>query len=92
MYYWINGFVKTHPTKEDSTTTFKKFMLSLENLAWNDNLADLPMSEIGPGDILSNTKGRIMWFPPYDLSFDENVSANWTKNDFYREGRTCFYV
>ena len=85
-----NGFVKTHPTKEDSTTTFKKFMLSLENLAWNDNLADLPMSEIGPGDILSNTKGRIMWFPPYDLGFDENVSANWTKNDFIGRGEPVF--
>jgi len=85
-----NGIVKTHPTKEDSTTTFKKYMLSLENLAWSDTLADLPLNEIGPGDILSNTKGRIMWFPPYDLSFDENVSANWNKTEFIGRGEPVY--
>ena len=85
-----NGFVKNFPTKDDSTTTFKKFMLSLENLAWSDNLADLPLSEIGPGDLLTSTKGRVMWFPPYDLSFDENVSANWTKTDFIGRGEPVF--
>lgn len=87
-----NGIVKTHPTKEDSTTTFKKYMLSLENLAWTDNLADLPLSEIGPGDILSGTKGRIMWFPPYDLTFDENLSSNWTKTDFIGRGEPVYPV
>ena len=77
-----NGIPKYHPVKEDSKTTRKKFMLSLENLAWADNLADLPLSEIGPGDPISGTKGRLMWFPPYDLKFDENTSANWTTTDF----------
>jgi hypothetical protein len=57
-------------------------MFSLENLAWADNLADLPLSEIGPGDPISGTKGRMMWFPPYDLKFDENTSANWTTTEF----------
>jgi hypothetical protein len=77
-----NGFPKYHPTKADGKTTLKKYMLSIENLAWADNLADLPLSEIGPGDILSRNKGRIMWFPPYGLSFDENTNANWTTTDF----------
>jgi hypothetical protein len=77
-----NGFPKTHPTKEDSKTTLKKYMLSIENLAWADNLPDLPLSEIGPGDILTRNKGRIMWFPPYGLTFDENTSANWTSTEF----------
>jgi hypothetical protein len=77
-----SGIPKYHPTIEDSKTERKKFMLSLENLAWADNLADLPLSEIGPGDPLSENKGRIMWFPPYDLSFDENVSSNWTTTEF----------
>ena len=61
-------------------------MLSLENLAWADNLADLPLNEIGPGDILSCNKGRIMWFPPYDLRFDESVAAIWNKTDFIGRG------
>ena len=85
-----NGIPKYHPTKEDSTTTFKKFMLSLENLAWADNLADLPLQEIGPGDLLSGNKGRIMWFPPYDLRFDENTSANWSKTDFIGRGEPVY--
>jgi hypothetical protein len=77
-----SGIPKYHPTKLDSTTTRKKFMFSIENLAWADNLADLPISEIGPGDVLSGNKGRIMWFPPYGLNFDENSNANWTATDF----------
>ena len=77
-----NGIPKYHPVKADSKTTRKKFMFSLENLAWADNLADLPLWEIGPGDPISGTKGRMMWFPPYDLKFDENTSANWTKTEF----------
>ena len=55
-----------------------KYMLSLENLAWrtSDMTQDLPNCEKGPNG------GRVMWFPPYDLRVDENVSANWTTNDF----------
>jgi hypothetical protein len=77
-----NGIPKYHPSILDSKTTRKKFMLSLENLAWADNLSDLPLFEIGPGDPLTGTKGRIMWFPPYELTFDENTSANWTQTEF----------
>lgn len=85
-----NGIPKYHPVADDSTTTFKKFMLSIENLAWSDNLADLPLCEIGPGDLLTGNKGRIMWFPPYDLSFDESVSANWQKQDFLGRSEPVF--
>ncbi len=81
-----NGIVKSYPYLEESFTTYKKYMLSLENLAWSDNIADLPVQEIGPGDLLSGRKGRIMWFAPYDLSFDETTSANWTETNFL--GRT----
>ena len=77
-----NGIPKIHPSILDSSTTRKKFMLSIENLAWTDNLADLPLSEIGPGDLLSGNKGRIMWFPPYELTFDESTNANWNKTEF----------
>ena len=77
-----NGIVKTYPYLEESFTTYKKYMLSLENLAWSDNLADLPMQEIGPGDLVNGRKGRIMWFAPYDLSFDETTTANWNETSF----------
>ena len=56
----------------------KKYMLSLENLAWRttDMQQDLPACEKGP------LGGRIMWFPPYDLRVDESVSVRWNQNDF----------
>ena len=26
--------------------------------------------------------GRVMWFPPYDLTFTDDTSANWTPHNF----------
>ena len=55
-----------------------KYMLSLENLAWRTSnmTQDLPNCEKGP------LGGRVMWFPPYDIRVDENVTARWNTNDF----------
>ena len=64
----------------------KKYMLSLENLAWRTSsrpgftVDDLPACEKGPNG------GRIMWFPPYELSIDDNTSTNYNSNTFL--GRT----
>jgi hypothetical protein len=64
----------------------KKYMFSLENLAWRTSnkkgftYEDLPACEKGPNG------GRIMWFPPYGLSFDEQISTGWNENTFL--GRT----
>jgi len=86
-----NGFPKVHPTIADSDReTRKKFMFSIENLAWADSLADLPAFEIGPGDLLSGNKGRIMWFPPYGLTFDETSNANWQGTDFIGRGEPIY--
>ena len=60
----------------------KKYMFSIENLAWATSnapgyaVADLPVCERGPNG------GRVMWFPPYGLTFTEAVSANWNANEF----------
>lgn len=60
----------------------KKYMFSLENLAWRTSstpgysVSDLAICERGPNG------GRVMWFPPYDLTFNENVSANWNTSEF----------
>jgi len=60
----------------------KKYMFSLENLAWKTSnkfgytVNDLPICERGQNG------GRVMWFPPYDLKVNENNSANWDKNSF----------
>ena len=60
----------------------KKYMFSIENLAWKTSnipgfsYTDLPYCERGPNG------GRVMWFPPYDLKVNETNSANWEKNVF----------
>lgn len=60
----------------------KKYMFSLENLAWKTSeipgfsYNDLPYCERGPNG------GRIMWFPPYDLKVSEQNAAKWDSNMF----------
>ena len=60
----------------------KKYMFSIENLAWkNSNTPgytydELPYCERGPNG------GRVMWFPPYDLKVAEQNSAKWEENIF----------
>lgn len=60
----------------------KKYMFSIENLVWKNStefgktVLDLPYAERGPNG------GRIMWFPPYDLSISEQNAANWETNKF----------
>ncbi len=65
-----------------NTAFAKKYMFSLENLAWRTSstpgasVSDLPVCERGPNG------GRVMWFPPYGLTFNENVSASWNTSEF----------
>lgn len=60
----------------------KKYMFSIENLAWRTSstpgfsTSDLPVCERGPNG------GRVMWFPPYGLTFSETVTANWNASEF----------
>jgi hypothetical protein len=60
----------------------KKYMLSIENLAWRTSSRpgftydDLPLCERGPNG------GRIMWFPPYDLKFNDTSNASFQGTSF----------
>jgi hypothetical protein len=56
----------------------RKYMFSLENLAWRDSpqFDDLPSCEKGMNG------GRVMWFPPYDIAFTDDTTANWTPHQF----------
>ena len=85
-----NGFPKIAPEIHNDTVSVKNFMFSIENLAWSDNVSDLPLCEIGPGDIVSKTQGRIMWFPPYDLNFTDNTSVNWDTSNFIGRGEPIY--
>jgi hypothetical protein len=59
----------------------KKYMFSIENLAWRTSnrpgftYDDLPVCERGPNG------GRVMWFPPYDLSFNETISPRFDSTE-----------
>ena len=65
-----------------SNNKVKKYMFSIENLAWKSSkrpgysVQDLPLCERGPNG------GRIMWFPPYDLKFNDSSTANWNDTQF----------
>jgi len=79
----IRGNDTTNLTGNDfSSEGVKKYMFSLENLAWRTSrrkgltYQDLPHCERGPNG------GRIMWFPPYDMKVSETNSANWNANEF----------
>jgi hypothetical protein len=60
----------------------KKYMFSLENLAWRTSnkpgftVDDLPACEKGPNG------GRIMWFPPYDLTFSDESKPDFETVNF----------
>ena len=79
----MRGNETTNLTGNDfSPEGVKKYMFSLENLAWRTSrkkgftYQDLPHCERGPNG------GRIMWFPPYDMKVSETNSANWNTNEF----------
>jgi outer membrane protein OmpA-like peptidoglycan-associated protein len=60
----------------------KKYMFSIENLAWRTSdrpgftYDELPACERGPNG------GRIMWFPPYDISFSDDSKPDFNATNF----------
>lgn len=87
-----NGLVNIAPKYVNGGGTnihTKDCMFSIENLAWKDYdpymfEKSLSWEQRGP------MGGRIMWFPPYDISFSENVSAKWNQNDFIGRGEAVY--
>jgi hypothetical protein len=97
-----NGFVKIAPYSDDPSVftsndiafieqiETKKYMFSIENLAWAGYEQNLIPEEIGNGDPTTGKRGRIMWFPPYDMAFTDNTSVNWEKTDFIGRGEPIY--
>ncbi len=90
-----DGFVKITPTHDDNgklvqeADKLKNYMFSIENLAWRDVTKNktskaLSKEQRGPNG------GRIMWFPPYNLKFSENVNVNWNANSFIGRGEEIY--
>lgn len=86
-----NGLLNFAPTfRRSNGVLMKKYMFSIENLAWSDHLAELPDCEIGAGDVLTGKAGRIMWFPPYNLDFTESVTVDWNEHKFIGRGEPIY--
>ena len=70
----------------------KKCMFSIENLAWRDGKSR--NDEFDPYGLSPEQRGplggRIMWFPPYDLKFNEDVNVNWNSNKFIGRGEDIY--
>lgn len=81
-----NGYVRITPKEDMVSSPIKNYMFSLENLAWRDapELNNLSPEQRGPNG------GRIMWFPPYNLKFSENINAEWNGNKFIGRGEQIF--
>lgn len=67
----------------------KQCMFSLENLAWRgynpyEFEKALSWEQRGP------LGGRIMWFPPYGISFSETTNAQWSSNTFIGRGEDVY--
>ena len=86
-----NGFVKVSSEHNGGVSTeegdIKKYMFSIENLAWRD--IDLDGAKISKEQQGPN-KGRIMWFPPYNLKFTENVNVDWNATKFIGRGEQIY--
>ena len=86
-----NGYVKITPFHRDGQLdggreSLKKYMFSIENLAWKGFTTKEMLSneQIGPFG------GRIMWFPPYNLKFNENINTSWRDNEFIGRGEKIY--
>lgn len=83
-----NGLVQFAPTikKLSDVGSIKNCMFSIENLAWKHekNFFEKHKSQKGP------LGGRIMWFPPYDLKFNETTAVDWASNQFIGRGEKIY--
>ena len=86
-----DGFVRITPTHKEGGRfeTPQNYMFSIENLAWRDITSDSNNKALSPEQRGPNG-GRIMWFPPYNLKFSENVNVNWNANTFIGRGEEIY--
>ena len=87
-----NGMVNITPKYKSGGATnihTKQCMFSIENLAWRgyDPYSfeqALSWEQRGP------LGGRIMWFPPYGIKFNETTTTQWNTNTFLGRGEDVY--
>jgi hypothetical protein len=85
-----NGFVNITPTSGIGGVNIKNCMFSIENLAWKDVLKQGVNKDILSPEQKGPLGGRIMWFPPYNLKFTENVSTELNSKSFIGRGEKIY--
>lgn len=83
------GLVKIAPTK-GTVDDIRKCMFSIENLAWRNSYLGKDAYETLRNDEKGPQGGRIMWFPPYNLKFNERASVNWGETQFIGRGERIY--
>lgn len=87
-----NGFVNITPSYDSNNKLkvhTKKCMFSIENLAWK-GYSNYEFEKALSWEQRGPFGGRIMWFPPYDISFSENTSVNWNSDSFIGRGEKVY--
>ena len=87
-----NGMVNITPKYDgggEKNLHTKDCMFSIENLAWkgyNPYSFEKALSweQRGPNG------GRIMWFPPYGIEFNETTNVNWVEHQFIGRGENIY--
>lgn len=94
-----NGLVNITPIDSgdpNKKVDIKNCMFSIENLAWKDMWSALKDDKetFQNGGLSSEQKGpfggRIMWFPPYALKFNETINVDWNENNFIGRGESIY--
>lgn len=94
-----NGFVSIAPHVGPNGSGYnddvKKCMFSLENLAWKDiefksRVDGSSMIKVLGEDQEGPNGGKIMWFPPYNLKFNESTNVNWEGSSFIGRGEQVY--
>lgn len=85
------GLVNIAPKKG---VDIRNCMFSIENLAWKGMFSSANRKKYETNGLSPEQKGpfggRIMWFPPYDIKFTENVTANWNSTSFIGRGEDIY--
>lgn len=78
----------------DQSDLVKRCMFSIENLAWKDINVNASVNGTKKPVLTKEQQGplggRIMWFPPYNLKFTENVGVVWEGNNFIGRGEQIY--
>ena len=67
-----------------------RWVYNNEKKEWTYDQADETKAPVLTEEQRGPNGGRIMWFPPYNLNFSEDVTTNWNSNTFIGRGENMY--